>query len=237
MDSKLSLIAAVLTLVASSLLAQESIPRGTTKTFQIRGDDAVVIGELGLVVIQEDAKVVVKAVLPKGQGGQESAADVATGDEIAMVNGKRLRSVKELKVLYESTPSGSECKLGIRREGQPHIVTFLKKDAKDLPQRMVIRRQADDEHGGFFPALGIGIAEQGSDVTISEVLPNAPGNISKGDVVKSLNTKPIKKASDFSREFDSTEIGGMLVIGLERDGKPLTVTTKRPEPKEQIITR
>ena len=224
-------------MAAFALYAQEE-PTGSKKqALQLRAENVVVIGELGVIVTSEGDHLTVKAVLPKPQGQNETAADITTGDEVAMANGKRLHSIKELRELYESTPVGSECKLGVRRDSQPHFVTFVKKDAKDLPQRKIARKQGDDDHGDFFPALGIGITEQGADVVVSEVLPNAPKGIDKGDILKTLNGRTINKASTFSKEFDSTEIGGPLEIGLVRNGKPFTVKTSRPKPKVQILTR
>ncbi|MGB2867375.1 MAG: PDZ domain-containing protein [Bacteroidota bacterium] len=233
----LSIVAALGFIGCSSLVAQESSPPGKRQTFQTGGDNAVVIGELGVIISLDGEKLTVKALLPSPKDPKEVPVDIAIGDEIAMTNGKRVRSIGELKELYESTPVGNECKLGVRREGQPHIVTFLKKEAKDFPQKMIVRRQGNDDHGDFFPALGIGIAERGSDVIVSNVLPNAPKEISKGDVLKTLNNKRISKASDFSKEFDATNVGGKLVLGLERDGKAFTISTTRPKPKMQVITK
>ena len=204
---------------------------------QFKADDVVMIGEFGALIVQKEGTLKVAMVSPRERRPKETAdADIAIGDEVGMANGKRVKSAKELRALYDSAQVGAEFKLGLRRDGQPHIVTFAKKDQKDLPGRMVIQRQGDD-NADLFPALGIGLEKKGDEVVVSETLPNAPREIHKGDAVKSLNGKPVKAVADFSKEFDATPLGDKLTFELLRDGKSVTVVTTRPEPRRQIITR
>jgi len=165
--------------------------------------------------------------------------DLSIGDELGMVNGKRIKELKELKEEYQRTPIGGEIKLGLHRDGQAHIISFVKKDEKDMPHggQMIIRQGRPDDDSDVFPALGISIAKRGDDIVISETMPNAPKNISQWDVIKTLNGKKITTIDDFNKEFEATSIGSTLTLGLNHDGKVITVKTPRPEPKQQMIMR
>ena len=109
-----------------------------------------------------------------------------------------------------------------------------------MPHGQMIVRQGGpggNENSDFFPAFGIGIEKKGSDIVISETLPNAPKDLKKGDVVKTLNGKEMKSIADFNKEFDATKVGGTLTLELVRDGKQVIVSAPRPEPQGHMIIR
>ena len=76
-----------------------------------------------------------------------------------------------------------------------------------------------------------------NDIVISEVLPNGPKDLKKGDIVKTLNGKEMKTIADFNKEFDATKIGATLKLELLREGKQIIVSAPRPEPKGPVIIR
>lgn len=225
--------------ICGLLLAQETQTKpapGGMKMMKFSGDNAMIVGEIGAVITEEKGIMKVMMMPPKEQRPKElQDVDLAIGDEIGMAAGKRVKTIKELKNVYRQAPVGEVFKLGVRRNGQAHIVSFLKKAEKDMPQgqRMVIRQggPGGDENSDFFPAFGIGIEKKGSDIVISETLPDAPKDLKKGDVVRTLNGKEIRTIADFNKEFDATKIGGTLTLQLVRDGKQVVVSAPRPEPK------
>ena len=205
-------------------------------------DNAFIVREIGAVITEEKGVMKIMMIPPKERRPQEmQEIDLLIGDEVGMAAGKRVKNIKELKEAYEQTQAGEAFKIGVRREGQAHVVSFMKKAEKDLPQggQMVIRRDGPggDANSDMFPAFGIGIEKKGSDVLISEVLPNAPKDLKKGDIVKTLNGKEIKSIADFNKEFDATKIGAALKLELLRDGKQVIVSAPRPEPKQMIMKR
>jgi S1-C subfamily serine protease len=209
---------------------------------RISSENALILGEIGAVITEEKGIVRVLMMPPKeGRPRGMQEVDLMKGDEVGMAAGKRVKNIKELKEIYTSASVGESFKLGIRRDGQAHVVSFVKKSEKDMPQGggMVIRRDGPggDENSDVFPAFGIGIEKKGSDIMISETLPNAPKNIKKGDIIKTLNGKEIKSIADFNKEFDATKIGGTLTLELMRDGKQVVVAAPRPEPQGQMIMR
>jgi S1-C subfamily serine protease len=246
MKNIFSLSCTVLLALSTSTLtfgqdAKKGEPEGK-RVMQFKADNTVLIPEIGALVTEERGTIVVRMVPPVAQLSQGlQAVDLVVGDEVAMANGKRIKTVKELKEALAQVAVGSECKIGVRREGTARLITFTKRDPKDLPQgrRMIIRQDGPgaDPNSDTFPAFGIGIAKQGKDVVISETMPHAPKNIKKGDVVKSLNGKPIASIADFNEAFDATKIGSPITLELMRDGTAVTVTAPRPEPKGQMIIK
>ena len=232
-------VLAALVVPSCSLVAQIVRTPGGAQMMQLDAAKTLIVGEVGAIVTEEEGKVKVSMMPPPDRRPPGMASvDLLIGDEIGMANGKPVKSIKELREVYERTEKGKEFKMGVRRDGKPHIVSFEKKDQKDMPQggQMVIRRgEGGDENSDFFPAFGIGIKKEKSAVVISEVLPHAPKEIKQGDIVQKLNGKEIKNAKDFTAEFDATKVGGELKLELLRDGKSVTVTAKRPEPRRQII--
>jgi PDZ domain-containing secreted protein len=241
----MSLVVLIVLPVSGVLLAQETQTKtapGGMRMMQFSADNALIIGEIGAVITEEKGIVKVLMIPPKDQRPKEMAeVDLVIGDEIGMAAGKRIKTIKELKDAYAHATVGEVFKMGVRREGQAHVVSFVKKDEKDMPkgQRMVVRQGGPqgDENSDFFPAFGIGIEKKGSDIVISETLPNAPKDLKKGDVVKTLNAKEIKSIADFNKEFDATKIGAALTLELMREGKKVVVSAPRPEPKGPVIMR
>jgi len=236
---------ALAALLVSLLAAQDKQTKpdqGGARVMRLSGDNAFIVREIGAVITEEKGVMKVMVVPPKSQrpAGMQDV-DLAAGDEVGMAGGKRVKTVKELKEAYDKAAVGEDFKLGVRREGQARIVSFVKKAEKDLPQgqRMIIRNEGPGgkENSDFFPAFGIGIEKKGDQIVISETLPNAPKDLKKGDVVKTLNGKEIKSIADFNKEFDATKIGGTLTLGLVRDGKQVVVSAPRPEPKGQVLMR
>jgi len=61
---------------------------------------------------------------------------------------------------------------------------------------------------------------------VSEVLPNsgsAKAGVKSGDVIVSLNDKPLSSFAELRSRIATTEPGAKVKLGLLRDGKPLTV--------------
>lgn len=62
---------------------------------------------------------------------------------------------------------------------------------------------------------------------VSQVLPNssaAKGGIKAGDVILSLNGKPVSSFAALRAQIGSLPVGTKMALGLQRDGKPMNVT-------------
>jgi len=210
-------------------------PSGGARTMRFNANSVVFIRELGAIVALEQKALVVKMVAPK-EGRSKEAADVdlQVNDEVGMANGKRVTTIKEFRTLYEETPVGSEFKMGVRREGRAVIISFKKKEVKEMPGGMRIMTAGGE---GVYPAVGIQLEQKGSSVAIARTFPNVPEGLKEGDVIVSLNGKKVATVKDFEKEFENTPVGGNLEFKLMRDGKDATFSMKRPEPGARIRVR
>lgn len=215
-------------------------------------DNAVMIDETGMVVTAKDGKLLVEMVAPPDRRPKENAdLDIAIGDEVGMAAGKKMTTIKDLRAAYEGTKPGEEFRLGLRRDGSSFIVSFTKMDRKDLPgRRMVIRTEdgpgagpgtrpgggpgGDDVERDILPALGIALELRKDRVIVTDVFPNGPKEMAAGDVISSINGKPVKHLDDFNAVYDKAPEGAELSFGLLRDGKKVSVTVKRTRPDVEV---
>jgi S1-C subfamily serine protease len=233
-----------LVLIASTAAtAQTPSPQGQPqfRTFRFNADSSVMIREIMTIVADEGGVLKVAMVPPAGRRPEGMPeVDLQRGDEVGMAGGKRIKTIKELREVYAASKPGEEFKLGIRRDGRPVIVTFTRKDEKEMPGgNMVIRTGPGGENSDIFPALGLMLEQKGGAVVVSETMPHASKEIQKGDAVVTLNGAAVNTVSDFAKALDATKVGEKLTFVLSRKGEKVTVSFPRPEPRGgmQIIRR
>ena len=77
------------------------------------------------------------------------------------------------------------------------------------------------------PELAKALALSGTDgALVAQVMPDGPAaraGLERGDVIRSLGGKPIRKLSDLSRAVAATPVGTPVEVELLRDGAPLRV--------------
>jgi len=96
--------------------------------------------ELGAMLGQESEQVKVMVAMPKERRPPAyQAIDIAEGDLVLFLNGKRIKTVKELEQGYNTLAIGDTIKLGLRRKDERMIATFAKVDPKDLPMQVAHR--------------------------------------------------------------------------------------------------
>lgn len=233
-----SLVSLLSVLCISVVFSQDWSGRsGGRQAMRFNADEAVILMEVGVVVTfrSDDASLrVMPLPMPAG-----TKADLEEGDEVGMANGKRVKTIAELREAYEETNEGEEFRLGIRREGRARIVTFERKKSNQMPGggRMVVRQGPGGENEDVFPALGFGIATAEGKTTVNMMLGNVPKEVKDGDEVVALNGKKITVSSDFSNELDATKVGDELTMVFRRDGKEFTVKMRRPEPQGMMMRR
>lgn len=213
-----------------------SSPGGQQRTMvRFNADSSVMFREIMAIVADEGGTLKIAMVPPPDRRPAGMASvDLQRGDEVGMAGGKRVKTIKELRQAYDASKPGEEFKLGVRREGRPIIVTFTRKDDKDMPGGMVIRRGPGDENSDVFPALGLMLEKKGNAVVVNETMPHASKEFQKGDVVSSLNGTPIKNVADFAKTLDATKVGDELSFVLDRKGEAVKVKMARPEPKGTV---
>jgi S1-C subfamily serine protease len=215
----------------------------STRTVQVMRAEPFSIGELGALITPEGNALTVRFVSPPANRKEPyKAVDLREGDAVLMVNGKRVRSIADLKVAYEAVAVGSEVKLGLERGKEMMLVDFPKADPKDLPKMKVMVRRAGDDGGEFFPAVGVALAERGKKVVVREILPIETSavhslDVKAGDAILSLNGWTVTSLKAYTEKFDAIPVGGKVEWKTERDGRQLTVSFLRPKPIGNVMIR
>ncbi len=110
------------------------------QTVTIEGENLFMFLEFILVIAEEDGKVVVTLGPPDGTlTGEYKDIDIRKGDEIKMLNGKRVRTTAAIREVYEKLEIGDEIKLGVKRGDEMFMVAFPKADPEKMKGRMMIR--------------------------------------------------------------------------------------------------
>ena len=242
------LIPALVILFLCTAFAQDKVIRlsgsgGNVKTFKGEIFD---IPEVGAMVMKSDSgNLKVEHVMPAEARPKGYAdVDVKEGDEILLLNGKRVKAIKEIEDLYKAIPVGGEVKLGIQRGEQMMISRFAKADPKDLPHRKMIVLNSDEPAGDIrpLPNLGVIMAKGKEGVVVKEMLDNAikaftDAGVKAGDRLLSINGKEIRNLDDFTKEFTAVTPGSKMTWTLAHGGKNVSLSFVRPEPQGQVIIR
>jgi S1-C subfamily serine protease len=196
------------------------------------------LAEVGVALVPDeagDAARVAHGVEPEQRLAAYREVDLAAGDRILAVNGKRVRSAEEVKAAYEAVAVGAQVELGVERGADRRIVRFPKGDPAKMPQprRVELRIHPDpDAEIEAMPALGIVIQQKhaaGSPVEVVAVLPNGETTFRQGDRVVGLDGKPVDDMNDFAERWDRIAVGAKVTIELENGGKRRTESFERRE--------
>ncbi len=206
-------------------------------------DDAVIIREIGAVIVPKKEGLAVDIILGNHE---KAAADVQKDDAVLMANGKKVKSVKELREQYASAAVGEEFKLGLKRGDNLLIARFVKKSEEELNKEgnsggMVMRMERK-EGEEVLPALGLIVGTEKSSAVVKGTLPTVSNNFKsfepqKGDVIVSLNGKKMATAEDFVSAYDELKEGDNVTIVVARNGKEMKESFHKPKPMGRMMIR
>lgn len=234
--------------LAPALRAQHAPPG----VHQSDGSDAALLLELGALLDDHpagDAAVVLRVAEAERRAAAYREVELAEGDRILAVNGRRVRGAEAAMGAYEGIAVGQPVELGIERQaagGEPQrrIVRFAKGDPATLPRpQMRMVRIAPDPNAEMdvMPALGAVVRQkhaEGSPVEVAAVLPNGEGIFREGDRIVSLDGQPVSELGAFGQRWDAIAVGAKVTLVLENGGRRRTETFARPEaPEGQRIIR
>ncbi len=220
----------------SAFSAQE--PKRITRSFS--SDNSVIIREVGAVITTKDDNLVVEVIL--GNNEKESA-DIVKDDLVLMANGKKLKSMKDLRDQYDNAKIGDEFKLGLKRGENLMISTFVKKSDEELNKagngRMMIRMEKKEGEEAL-PALGLIVGTNKKSVVVNGTLPTVSKNFKsfepkQGDVIVSINGNAVSNAEEFAEAYTELEEGDKVTIVISRNGKEMKETFSKPKPMGRMI--
>ncbi len=221
------------------------------------------LNEAAAVLKDEDGTIKVDVVLPGEQRPKEyQDIDLKQGDEVLMVNAKRVKSVKELEKMYDELQVSDEMKLGIRRGEEMFIVSFSKIDPEKLPKRKLMIRKGEpgnlkpgeerkliteqikieNKDGKIKPVLEIGLIlkEVDNKVKVEKVIADllktkANFDAKEDDIIFSLNGEKIQTIQQFSRIYDKIETGRDVKFVILRDKKEMELSFMKPKEERMML--
>lgn len=228
------LLSLFLSLIA---VAATQEPKRIMRTFS--AENSIIIREIGAVVVEKNNKLVVEVIL--GNNAQQPS-EVQKDDEVLMVNGKKTKTVKELREQYEHAKTGEEFKLGLKRGENLFMAKFTKKSNEELNKAggTMKLRMEKKEGEEILPALGLGVETKNSAVVVSKVLPGAEKNFATfmpkvGDVVLSINGKTVSTAEEFVTAYDALKEGDSVTLIFSRGKQEGKAVFNKPRPMRRIM--
>ena len=254
---------AVAILIPATLIAAS--PDGA-KVIKADADQVFFLQELGALIMQDEETIRVDFVAPADSRTKAyRSVDIESGDIIAMLNGKRLKSVKDLKAIYEEAEVGEEIKFGIKRDKRMTIVAFPKADPENAPQQQMMMVTMDDDGEGTVSTtsgsetrvikmeagsagnvtlleLGLLLGEDEESLIVTDMLPHASKilsgiDIAEGDLVKSIQGKSVTTLDEFSDLYESIPAGDTVSLTFQHEGKDISASFPRPDAKKTMKTK
>lgn len=250
----------VVILIPAVLIAAS--PEGS-KVIKTDADEVFFLQELGALIMQDEETIRIDFVAPADNRTKEyRSVDVESGDVIVMLNGKRVKSVKDLKASYEEAEVGEDIKFGMKRDKRMMIVTFPKADPEKMPQQqmMMVTMDADGEStisttsgsetrvikmeagsAGNLALLELGLllGEDEESLIVTNILPHASKrlggvDVAEGDVVKSIQGKSVTTLDKFADLYESIPVGDTVSLVFQHEGKEFSASFPRPDAQKGI---
>ncbi|MDR3674193.1 MAG: DegQ family serine endoprotease [Acidobacteriota bacterium] len=161
-------------------------------------------------------------------GGPADKAGLKTGDVIRKLNGQAIDDASQLTLRVTKLSPGSTATLDIVRDGQPMTIKV------PLGERPSDINSARSGAGGIQQGTLRGIAVQNitsslreqagippnvTGVVIVQIDPNSPAaqnGLQEGDVIESINRKPVRNVGDFNKL--AAEAKGQTLLRVNRQG-------------------
>ncbi len=244
-------------LVSVSATAQEHA--GKSLQFTTSGDgEMFMFKELMAGVMQHEDGPQVEFAMPSEQRLEVyRKVDIKQNDIIMMVNGKRIRTVDNLRKAFESIKIGEDVKLGIKRGKDMTIVSFAKGDPDKFPKMKITTMsgpagKGKDEGGAMtivrggpgavevamLSGTGILVAKKQDALVIMAFMEDGKqalgdADIQVGDRIVSFQGGEVTETDKLSELFDEIKVGEEITLVLAREKKEFTVTFAKPEGGKQ----
>jgi serine protease Do len=180
-------------------------------------------------------------------GGAASKAGIEPGDVITQYNGRSVANRDELVAAVIATKPGTSVPIQVLRNKQPKTLNVTVEELDLEAEQGAARRgpsnndendQAEEGSSGFgltlqnlTPAIArrLSMPSGKTGALISDVDPNGPSAaaLRAGDVILSVNRKPVGNAADAGRELQAVPSGHIAQILVWRGESEVFVTVKK----------
>jgi len=217
---------------------------------ELRETGHVTRARLGVYIAEVD-KETMEALGLKNQSGalvrqveNGSAADkagVKAGDVVIAVDGKPIKNVHELPITIASHRPGDKVEVELVRDGKSMTRTVV-------VEKMVEADTAKEEDQKTPVRLGLALGTLNEEtaaslktavregVVVQQVAQGSPAQragIQQGDVIFSVNRKPVKNVKQFMKMAETFKGGDVLQMLLDRQGSTVFSVLKLPKESEK----
>ena len=234
----ISIVVLLLMFVMSLESQMKIIRKGGNPKSHSEQEDIAELPELASFVLFKGGELVVDKVFEKTMRpkGYESV-DIREGDVIVIMNGTRMKSLKEFKNVYASIPVGSSVKLGVERGEEVTTLSYDKADPEKLPKRRIVINEGDGSGADdilMLGSTGIFIGAKGKRIFIGKVIADLPSSlkdadVKEGDAVTGINGTSVGTFNEFSNAYKKIAVGEKVTIATSRKGKELSFSFSKSE--------
>lgn len=244
---RLLCIISIVTIASVALNAQEKIIRRGGNGIALTAEgDMVDVPEIASIIVEKNEKIIIGNVFDaKMRPKENESVDVKEGDAVLMVNGTRVKSLKDVKTAYTSAEIGSTIKLGVQRKEEMMIVSFIKSDPEKLPKRRIVMRNnggGGDEDVMIISGIGLLVGSKKNSIVVQgftdESSPaNKGGEIKEGDNITAVNNTKVSSFKKFAESFKKIPVGDKVTFSLTHGGKERAFSFIKAEAKGQRVIK
>jgi len=174
-------------------------------------------------------------------GSAADKAGIKPGDVVVSVDDKPIKNMHELPMTIASHRPGDKVKIGLIRDGKPTTRTV---EVEKMPEADTAK--GDDQKAPI--RLGLALSTLNAEtaaslqasvkegVVVQQVAQGSPAQragIKRGDVIFSVNRKPVKSVNQFVKMSEAFKDGDVLQILLDRHGSTVFSVLKLPKEPEK----
>jgi hypothetical protein len=253
-------VIAAASVIAVILAAAAPAQQVETRTMRFHPDSVFIVPGLGAVVEPQSDTLCVTTIPPADMRPDGfNDVDLRQGDRLLMANGKRLRTIAGLKVLFEETATGDTIKLGLKRGNEMMITPLIKREPDPGSGPVVMMHVEAGAQGDMKKSVslagpggvettvavldgGLVIGPGGDGLAVVALLPGAAEKLSgelpePGARLISINGEAHAEPSELQTWYDNIPSGDSITVVFEQGGTERTVryVKTRLKPGRSII--
>lgn len=146
-----------------------------------------------------------------------STAGLKAGDVVVGVDGKTIKSPRDLSKAIAAAEPGNNVDLKVMRDGKPKSVTVALEELEPTK----VAAAGDDKGPRGKGKLGLMLKETGQGVVVAQVQPGSPAadkGIRSGDIIVKIGGKAVKSAAEVQRAVKAANGKRILMLVKNKKG-------------------
>jgi serine protease Do len=163
-------------------------------------------------------------------GGPAEQAGLQVGDIILSLNGKPMENARQFHVNLYRQPLGSSVTLEVLRGGETRKISVPVILRLDAPERFAALADARQDLVRQLGVLAVPLdrrllawlparPRRPGGVLVAKLIYGVATPLQPGDVIYSLNNRPLGSVEDLRAQLATRERGQTVILQVERDGK------------------